>query len=254
VVPHPIRIGCSGWHYASWRGVFYPATMPARDWLTAYAREFDCVEINSSFYRLPSADTFAAWRASVPPDFIFAVKASRYLTHFLRLTRPAEPVARLVDRIRHLETRLGPVVYQLPPRWVPDATRFTAFLDALPRSVAIDRHALTLEHVVEFRDARGYERGVLDLLRRRDVSLCVHDMEPSASPRTAVGPIAYVRFHGYGRQYGGSYPAGVLRPWARWIRTVAASRPVYAFFNNDADGHAVANAQALRQLVKRVAA
>ncbi len=186
--------------------------MPAREWLAAYAREFDCVEINSSFYRLPEATSFDAWRASVPSTFVFAVKASRYLTHFLRLTRPTEPIARLFARVRHLDGRLGPIVYQLPPRWVPDAERLVQFIDALPRSTARVRRSMPLTHVVEFRDSRGYEPGVLQLLERRGVSLCVHDMEGSESPLTAIGPVGYLRCHGYGRRYGGSYPRRVPAP------------------------------------------
>jgi uncharacterized protein YecE (DUF72 family) len=224
--------------------------MPARDWLTAYAREFDCVEINNSFYRLPEAATFATWRASVPDNFVFAVKASRFLTHFLRLTRPAEPVSRLFQRVRYLGTGLGPVVYQLPPRWIPDAARLTTFVNELPRSLRSGRRRVAVDHVIEFRDGRGYHPQVLAWLRRRQVSLCVHDMEASASPRVAVGPIVYVRLHGYGRRYGGSYPVSILRQWARWLRTVARSRPAFVFFNNDVDGHAVSNARTLRHLLE----
>lgn len=242
-------VGCSGWHYTSWRGVVYPSELPARSWLRAYAQRFDTVELNNSFYRLPSEDTFAAWRQQVPRGFVFALKASRFLTHIKRLRDPEEPLDRLFTHAKPLGTALGPVLYQLPPRWFPDAERLETFLAALPRRLSPGARR-RLHHVIEMRDPRGYEPWVLDLLARYDVAFCVHDMRGLVSPRRVVGPIAYVRFHGYGAKYGGSYPDAVLVDWAGWIREqLAGGRDVYAYFNNDLNGYAVFDAARLRRYV-----
>ena len=244
-----IRIGCSGWHYDDWRGRFYPPDLPPARWLQAYADRFDCVEINNSFYRLPEKATFAGWRAQVPSRFLFAVKASRYLTHIRRLREPSPPLKRLLTRVQPLGTALGPLLYQLPPRWIPDRERLRTFLGALPRTAMIGGRRRRLRHVVEFRDPRGYDPEVLDLLRRHHVSLCVHDMPGSTPPRVVTGPLVYLRLHGYRARYGGSYPKPVLREWAAWLTDAASRTPALVFFNNDIGGRAVANAETLRELL-----
>lgn len=244
-----MRIGCSGWHYASWRGDFYPADLPPERWLEAYAQSFDSVELNNSFYRLPEATQFDNWGSRVPRAFLFAVKASRYLTHLLRLTRPQEPLERLLDRAAHLGPHLGPILYQLPPRWMPDEMRMRTFLEALPSVLSTDGHSRPLQHVIEFRDERCYTDAMMRALEEHGVSMCVHDMEGSTSPRVVVGPTIYVRLHGFGQRYGGSYPPAVLQEWAEWLLRVAAGRPAYVFFNNDINGHAVYNARTLRELL-----
>jgi uncharacterized protein YecE (DUF72 family) len=240
------HIGCSGWHFKGWRGVVYPAELPTVEWLRTYARRFQTVELNNSFYRLPAQETFAGWREQVPRGFVFAVKASRFLTHIKRLRDPEEPLHRLLDHARSLGSTLGPILYQIPPRWVPDAERLETFLAALPaRLTPASRHRLV--HVLEVRDPRGYDEWIIDLLSRYDVALCVHDMRGSESPLVMVGPVLYIRFHGYGTKYGGSYPDDVLDEWAEWIhRALAAGRDVYAYFNNDVNGYAVHDAERLR--------
>ena len=237
------RVGCSGWHYAGWSGRFYDPSLPKREWLATYAAVFDTVELNNSFYRLPEADQFARWRDAVPAGFVYAVKASRYLTHLKRLRDADEPLDRLLSRAVALGPALGPILYQLPPRWVPDLDRLTAFLERLPRRIG--RRALT--HVLEFREPDAYRADILAALRRHDVALCVHDMHGSASPRIATSRVVYVRLHGYGTRYGGSYPDERLDDWAAWLRLRAdEGGRVFVYFNNDIDGHAVVDAQRLR--------
>ena len=232
------RIGCSGWQYKHWRGDFYPADLPQNRWFEHYARVFDTVEINNSFYRLPEAETFASWANRAPMRFVFAVKASRFLTHMKKLKDPEEPIERLFSRMRALGRHLGPVLYQLPPGWKLDFARLEHFLQALPRGI---------RHVIEFREPSWYADEVLRLLERRRVALCLHDMPGSATGRERVGPFVYVRFHGATGKYGGSYPDDRLRSWAEWL---AAERrtgaDVYAYFNNDVGGHAPRNALTLR--------
>jgi uncharacterized protein YecE (DUF72 family) len=247
-------IGCSGWHYKSWRGLIYPADLATTAWLRHYTTRFSTVELNNSFYRLPAEETFAGWRAQVPRGFVFAVKASRFLTHIKRLSDPEEPLQRLLTHAQPLGPTLGPVLYQIPPRWIPDPERLETFLAALPDRLApVSRQRL--HHVIEMRDPRGYEPWVLDLLRQYRVTLCVHDMHDSASPLVTTGPIVYMRFHGFGLKYGGSYPDEVLDEWAVWIRRALASgRDVYAYFNNDINGYAVYDAERLRLRVEGIAA
>ena len=227
----------------------YPKDLPKERWLAAYAKQFDTVELNNSFYRLPEADQFATWRKHVPRQFEFAVKASRYLTHFKRLIDPEEPLDRLLSRARHLGPSLGPILYQLPPGWIPPIDRLDEFLSLLPRR--LKPRGRELHHVVEFRDRRCYAPEILALLERRGAALCVHDMAGAESPRAAIGPIVYVRLHGFGAKYGGSYPDEVLEEWANWLREAGADRRVYVYFNNDRHAQAVQNARTLVRLLGR---
>jgi len=237
-----LRIGCSGWQYRDWLGNFYPKDLPQARWFEYYATRFDTVEVNSSFYRLPEPETFARWRDGAPEGFVFAVKASRYLTHMKKLKDPAEPLERMFASVRALGPRLGPVLYQLPPHWTRDVGRLDAFLDLLPRDVP---------QAVEFRDPSWYADDTFAVLERHGVSLCLHDMRGSASPRLQVGPFVYVRFHGTGPRYGGAYPDSTLADWSEWLGAQrAGGLPVYAYFNNDVGGHAPKDAARLLQFME----
>jgi uncharacterized protein YecE (DUF72 family) len=243
-----LRIGCSGWNYKSWRGRFYPDSMPPADWLRFYQSIFDTVETNATFYRLPEATTFASWHDQTPPGFVMAIKASRYLTHLKRLIDPEAPLERLFERTRALGTRLGPVLYQLPGRFRADLGRLDRFLDALPGEVPLpDGTAHPLQHAIEFRDPSWYTDEVFGRLDARGVALCLHDMAGSAIDRAGVGPFTYVRFHGAAGKYHGSYPDDALKAWARRLAAEWRSgRDVYAYFNNDPDAVATHDAQRLR--------
>lgn len=237
-----LRVGCSGWEYKHWRGDFYPTSVPRAGWFEHYARTFDTVEINNTFYRLPVEATFAAWAARAPRRFEFAVKASRFLTHMKKLKDPEEPLERLFTRMRPLGTHLGPVLYQLPPGWKLDLGRLDHFLQALPRGA---------RHVVEFREPSWYAPDVLSLLERRGIVLCLHDMPGSATGRERVGPFVYIRFHGAGGQYSGAYGDERLASWAGWLAAERrAGADVYAYFNNDVGGHAPRNAVTLRRFLE----
>jgi uncharacterized protein YecE (DUF72 family) len=236
-----IRIGTSGWEYDHWRGIFYPRELPKSRWLEFYAERFDTVELNNSFYRLPAAETFAAWRRRVPAAFVMAVKASRYLTHLKRLRDPAEPVERFWSRARRLGERLGPVLYQLPPRWNRNLDRLEEFLASVPPR---------RPQAFEFRDPSWYHADTYALLERRAAALCLHDMRGSASPTEPVGPFVYVRFHGSVGRYHGSYAPEALEAWAdRIAGWVEDGRPVWAYFNNDPEGQALRDAERLRTML-----
>jgi len=239
--PAEARVGCSGWQYKHWRnGAFYPAAIPQTRWFEYYASCFDTVEINNTFYRLPEAGTFAQWKARAPNGFLYAVKASRFLTHMKKLKDPVDPLDRLFSRARQLGRTLGPVLYQLPPRWSLDLDRLETFVRALPKR---------RRHAIEFRDPSWYTPDVFALLDRCGVALCLHDMAGSATGRIAHGPFVYARFHGP-QKYNGRYPDDALERWADWLSSqLKNGRPVYAYFNNDIGAHAPRDAMRLRDLI-----
>ncbi|MGZ8349658.1 MAG: DUF72 domain-containing protein [Allosphingosinicella sp.] len=244
VVPSPmamIRIGCSGWNYRHWRELFYPKGLPARRWFEFYAAQFDTVEINNSFYRLPTAETFEKWRGQAPPGFCYAVKANRFLTQARKLKDCEEPLARMMTPMRRLGDRFGPVLYQLPPHFRINLERLEAFLALVPKDVT---------NVFEFRDTSWLVPETCDLLDRYGASFCVHDMPGSATARIAVGSAGYVRFHGGAGKYWGRYSDAALLDWTDWIvREAQAGRPVWCYFNNDIEAHAIDDALTLKAMV-----
>jgi len=236
-----IRIGTSGWHYKHWLGPFYPKTLRAPEMLSWYMERFDTVEINNSFYHLPTARTFAAWREKAGSRFRFAVKGSRYITHRKKLNDPEQTLARFLDPVQALDDRLGPILFQLPPRWSCNLDRLTAFLRLLP-----DSH----RYAFEFRDRSWHCPPVYRLLRRYHAAFCIYELAGFESPREVTADFAYVRLHGPGAKYQGDYSTKALTQWAEqiavWCRTL---RAVYVYFDNDQAGYAPKNAGELRALV-----
>lgn len=237
---HRVYIGTSGWNYDHWKGIFYPKELPTSGWLAHYAHYFDSVEINYSFYRLPERADFEKWRAETPEDFTFAVKASRYLTHRKKLREPAEPLDRMMSRVRGLQEKLGPILYQLPPRWKVNLERLREFLSLLPRDV---------RHVMEFRDPTWQTDEVCDLLRAHSVGYCI--MSAPDLPRIMVvtAPFAYIRMHNGGYDTEGNYEDAQLEWWAGQIASLANEVEVYTYFNNDYRGFAVRNALTLKRML-----
>ncbi len=236
-----IHIGASGWHYKHWVGVFYPPDMKPERWLDYYSRRLGTVEINNSFYHLPLETTFARWRETVPDSFVFAVKASRYITHIKRLRDGAETVPRFLERAAALGEKLGIVLFQLPPSMKLDLDRLAAFLDILPRG---------LRCAVEFRHESWFTARTYDLLDGHGAAFCIHDAFGRATPKEVTGGCVYVRLHGATGMYAGSYGEEQLRGWAddivEWSGRADA---VYVYFNNDSQGFAVHNALRLQELV-----
>jgi uncharacterized protein YecE (DUF72 family) len=236
-----VWIGCSGYAYKHWRGPFYPPDLPTTRWLAHYIRFFPTVELNNTFYTLPGPRTFAAWRDNTPPGFIFAVKASRFLTHMKKLKEPQEPLARLFDRATLLAPKLGPILYQLPPRWHFDAERLAAFLAALPGG---------LQHAIEVRDPSWLNEQFFALLEQHRVAYCITSLPAYQTPVVATAPFVYFRFHGSGQMYYYDYRPDELRVWRDAIlRFAEAGRTVYCYFDNDPEGWAVRNALELTRLV-----
>jgi uncharacterized protein YecE (DUF72 family) len=243
------RIGTSGWHYADWgRGRFYPAGLAPARWLAYYAARFDTVELNNSFYRLPARETFAAWRAAAPRDFLFAVKASRFLTHLTKLRDPAEPVRRLLAAAKGLGAKLGPILFQLPAGWGLNAGRLEGLFAALAAQRAI-RPAPRV--AVELREPSWLVPEVFAILERHGAALVLHDFPGLAVEGPLTADFVFVRRHGASGRYRGSYPTRALRRLAREIAGFRrGGRDAFVYFNNDLEGHAIANALALRRFLE----
>ena len=230
-----IRIGCSGWNYPHWRnGVFYPPRCPARSWLEFYARHFDTVEVNATFYRLPRKDAVAKWVEETPDDFLFAVKASRYLTHMKRLTDLEQGLRRFYERIEPLvrSPKLGPVLWQLPGNFHRDDERLAGALEPLPPG----------RHCFEFRHESWFVAEVYELLDRHGVALVIGDAPNRPfQAHVLTADWTFIRFHHGRRGRHSNYSERELEAWARRIERWAHDADVYAYFNNDRNGYAVRN-------------
>jgi uncharacterized protein YecE (DUF72 family) len=231
-----LRIGASGYEYAHWRGVFYPPDLPKKRWFTYYAQRFDTVEINNTFYRLPPAHTFDAWRDQAPEGFSCALKFSRYATHLKHLKEPDELIKRFLERASRLGKVLGPILVQLPPHWRADTERLATFLQAAPRDY---------RWAVEFRNPHWLCEEVFDILRAHGAALCIHDLLAN-HPQQLTTDWGYWRFHG--RNYGDTYTQKALQAQARTLKQfVSGGLDMFVYFNNDAQGYAVQNAADLRR-------
>jgi uncharacterized protein YecE (DUF72 family) len=241
-VAHQVRIGCSGWVYRDWRGRLYPSGLPQARWLERYAATFDTVELNTTFYRLASPAAAARWVEQTPPGFVFAAKASRYLTHMKRLTDLGRGVERFYAAIAPLVEagRLGPVIWQLPERFQRDDERLARALDALPPG----------RHAFEFRHASWFAPDVEALLRRHGVALVIGDtpQRPFQTHALTAG-WTLIRFHWGRRGRRGNYAESELRAWAERVRAWSREIEVFAYFNNDWEGFAPRNALRLRALL-----
>ena len=231
------HIGTSGWHYEHWRGRFYPEQLPKAKWLGFYADHFTTVEVNNSFYRLPSENAFANWYGNSPASFIFAVKVSRFITHIKRLKNTEEAVEKFISRAKLLKDKLGPMLYQLPPNMHRSDEVLKAFLSTLPQG---------FKHVFEFRHQSWFEDRVLETLHKYNVGFCVFDMPYLDCPLVATADFAYVRFHGSTELYSSCYSDEELAHWAKKLKDLATNlKEVYIYFNNDAGAFAIKNAVTL---------
>jgi len=230
----------------------YQPGIPVRLWFEHYARSFDTVEVNNTFYKLPEPSTFAAWRDRAPDGFLYAIKASRFLTHLKRLIDPEEPVTRMFEHARELSDHFGPILYQLPGSFHRDLDRLDHFLSILPRSlgeIGGSPQALEFQHAIEFRHPSWYVGETYSILEQHGVAMCLHDKAGSAIFEPVVGPFVYVRFHGPGGRYFGRYEIRRLEHWAARLFDASKERDVFAYFNNDPEGMAVFNARELKSLV-----
>jgi uncharacterized protein YecE (DUF72 family) len=234
-----IRIGTSGYQYDHWKAIFYPEKLSKNRWLPHYSKIFDTVEINNTFYHLPSEKTFDKWKEQAPPGFLYSLKFSRFATHMRKLKNPEEPIDRFLKLARKLKEHLGPILVQLPPRWHVNPERLSAFFDAAPSD---QRWA------VEFRDSSWICEEVYSILRGRNSALCIHDLIEN-HPQVVTADWVYMRFHG-ASGHDGDYSQEQLREAAEKIEEHRSQGlDVYVYFNNDVHGYALNNAQSLREMV-----
>ena len=238
--PH-VWIGTSGWHYKHWLGAFYPPKTPAAGMLDYYIQFFDTVEINNSFYRLPPESALAEWRDSTPAGFLFAMKGSRFLTHMKKLKDAEQGLERFLQRAEILRDKLGPILFQLPPQWEVNRQRLEEFLQILP-----NHH----RYAFEFRNASWNAPSTYELLSAYHAGYCIFHLAGAQSPIEVTTNFAYVRLHGPGGKYQGSYSEAELNNWARRIsKWTSEGLDVYVYFDNDDSGYAAQNALFLKRAV-----
>lgn len=235
-----LHIGTSGWSYPDWQPGFYPAGLPGDQQLSYYSQRFQTVEINASFYRLPTEKQVATWYHAVPPGFVFAIKASRYLTHMKKLKDPGPSLQQFCERMKPLWEKTGPILFQLPPGWHFNPDRFEGFVTALPHGY---------RYAFEFRDPTWLTAWTYDLLKRHDLGLCLYDFNGFQPPSLITADFVYIRLHGPKRPYEGHYSPKSLTSWHNdIINWLNESREVFCYFDNTAEGCAIQDAQALKQL------
>jgi uncharacterized protein YecE (DUF72 family) len=238
-----IWIGTSGWTYDSWRGPFYPSEIRKKDWLRSYGSTFATTEINASFYRTPSIEAVRAWRKQTPPDFLFAWKASKFITHWKRLNDTCtNSIALMQSRLKLLGPKAGPVLFQLPGNFEANPERLRRFITMLPRR---------RRYAFEFRHSSWYVDDVFDLLSENNISLCLADHHQAPAPWVATASHVYVRGHGPDGRYRDNYSDATLRQWSRRIKKWHEERrSVYVYFDNDQKSAAPADAQRLIALLQ----
>lgn len=236
-----IRIGTSGWTYPDWKGRFYPEKLAQRKWLEHYAATFDAVELNASFYRIPRRAIVEGWRDRTPECFVFAVKMSRLASHVRRLRECKEVLDWFFGELGPLSAKTVAYLVQLPPGFRPEEGILEEFLSSMPPNTRV---------AFEFRDERCYTGRLLQTLEKSGAGFCIHDLPGRETPLTVTSRLVYLRFHGHGRLYGGSYPHEVLAGWAERLKAWdSEGRDVLAFFNNDQEACAVCDALALREML-----
>lgn len=236
------HIGTSGWQYEHWRGPFYPEDFSSDAMLSYYAERFHTVEINNSFYQLPKKETVARWRSSVPEDFIFSFKASRYITHMKKLKEPEKSLSRMLEVVPSLNDKLGPILFQLPPKWKFDPERFYDFLEALPGG---------LRYAFELRDPSWLDPRAYEALTQIGAAFCIYELAGRMSPKEITADFVYIRLHGPADvAYKGQYSTQTLSGWAGAISAWARQgRDVFCYFDNDEAGYAPQDALRLQKML-----
>jgi uncharacterized protein YecE (DUF72 family) len=234
-------IGTSGWHYEHWKGFFYPESLAKSKWLGFYSERFSTVEVNNTFYRLPSKEAFTRWREVTPAEFMFTIKVNRFITHVKRLKMVDEPLEKFLSQADNLGDKLGPLFYQLPPNMKCNSTVLEEFLSILPENYC---------HIFEFRHASWFTDEIFNLLRCFNSGFCVYDMPGFTCPLVATCDTAYIRFHGSRDLYSSYYDEHEMSTWATNIKRLGQGLSrVFVYFNNDAEGYAIKNAETIRRML-----
>lgn len=237
-----IHIGTSGWHYQHWKGPFYKDDEKNENFLEIYCQKFKTAEINNTFYRLPSKKTFEHWAEIVPNDFIFSIKASRYITHMKKLKDPKEPLKNFYKGIEPLGDKAGPILFQLPPSWKINPDRLEDFLNHLSKDY---------RHTFEFRNETWFDEKIYDTLQKHESSFCIYDLKRNTSPRETTSDLVYIRLHGPAENpYQGEYQKKGLAKWSKSISEwKGQDKEIYCYFDNDQNGYAPKDALRLLEMV-----
>ena len=234
-------IGTSGWYYQHWYGRFYPQGLSKERLLPYFAQSFNTVELNNTFYHLPKETTVKGWYKKAPEDFVFAVKASRFITHIKRLANLGDSLKVFLKRAYLLKDKLGPILYQLPPSMKKNPKRLTSFLKKLPKKT---------KNVIEFRHRSWLDEEIFGILNKFNVAHCIVSMPDFPTVLRPTSDFVYIRMHGGKVLYGSNYSAKELKQYAGWIKKfLKDGLDIYVYFNNDAQGYAVKNALALKKMV-----
>lgn len=237
-------IGTSGWLYKHWRGTFYPKRLSQKDEFYFYCLFFNTVELNNPFYRLPGRETFESWRKNSKHDFLYVVKASRFITHMKKLKDTKEALDVFLHNCDGLEDKLGPILFQLPPKWQLNIERFEEFLQQLPKGYRF---------AFEFRNPTWYTPEVYKLLKKYKCAFCIYQLAGHLSPIEVTTDWVYLRLHGPTKnKYQGSYEFKALQSWAERSRVWQKSgKDVYIYFDNDDSGYAAFNAQVIEMMLNK---
>lgn len=237
-----INVGTSGWFYNHWHKLFYPEDIPKTKWFKFYTENFKTVEINSSYYHFPTDSGVKKWYQTSPDDFIFTMKANRYITHLRKLKNVESQTSDFLKTVSGLKQKLGPVLFQLPPSFKKDLAVLKDFLSLLKKQ----KHC-----VFEFRNDTWYSDDCFSLLADNGMTFCIYDMGDFQTPREITSDMIYIRFHGTSGKYGGTYPDKMLKEWAEWIRKNKKIKSCYCYFNNDSNAYAVYNAKSLINILNQ---
>ncbi len=232
-----VKIGTSGWHYLHWKGPYYPKKLPAKKILETYSQEFETVEINNTFYKLPEITTLKNWKSTVPKNFLFSIKASRYITHVKKLKDPKNSLKKFFQRIQTLKPKIGVILFQFPPKWSLNLERFEDFLKVLPKRY---------RYAFEFRDESWLCEEIYALLEKRHHALCLYEIGGKKTPKRVTADFVYIRLHGPKGAYQGNYSGQTLESWAKTFRSYKRKGlDVFCYFDNDEKGYAPLNALTL---------
>lgn len=239
-----IFIGTSGWYYEHWKNFFYPKELSSKDYFKFYSNKFDSVEINSTFYRLPSKKTLLKWKKESPKDFIFSIKASRYITHIKKLKDQKKSLSTFFNLIKILKPKLGPILFQLPNKWKINLNRLESFFKLLDKKY---------RYAIEFRDKSWITKETFYLLKKYKIAFCIYDLERFQTPLEVTSDFVYIRLHGPKFAYSGSYSNKELQKWAKIIKKFKKQKlDIYCYFNNDERAFAIKNALKLKILLSQV--
>lgn len=238
-----IYIGSSGFYYEHWKNRFYPQNIKTKDFFAYYQKHLSTVEINNTFYKLPSKKVILHWENEANKDFIFSLKASRYITHIKRLKESKKHLSLFLNRIKHLKPHLGPILFQIPPNWHLDIKRLEGFLKALDENY---------RYAFEFRDRSWLVKEVFSLLKKHKVAFCIYDLKGFQTPIEITTNFVYIRLHGPKKAYSGSYSKIALQKWAKIIKNFQKNKlDVFCYFNNDENAYAIKNALVLKNMLSK---